>query len=371
MLFNDLMVLCDNNDAFAYTDINHTDGAVYRLFNYRLASWSDFHDNLNALECRGSLFREDDSEWKCVSRPPEKFFNLHEGDVDHNFLNPMQIMVKEDGSLISTFIDVNKNLAVKSKGSLYSEHAQAAMNIIKNSKELEDDLIVLGYMGYTVNMEYCSVNPLHRIVISHETNHLVVLNVRHNETGRYLTQLEIKYIKSISSLLNYWVDVKVIEDVNLFIESVPNMIDIEGYVIQKVTGEHVKLKTLWYLERHRAKDTITNPKALFNAVLDEILDDVRELFIDDNHALELINKGELYVNNIHNTLVQEVESYHKAHIEMDRKGYAINGRDVLSSGAFGLAMMLYTDKIPDYKKSLRKLYKDEIFRTKFIDEVYL
>lgn len=75
-LYNDLMKLCEN-EAFYYVD-QKVDGKVFRVFTYRLASYTEFCLP-NALECRGHTFLMDgDVAVDLVSLPPAKFFNYHE-----------------------------------------------------------------------------------------------------------------------------------------------------------------------------------------------------------------------------------------------------------------------------------------------------
>ena len=79
-LYNDLMKLCDENEAFYYTD-QQVDGRYYRIFLHRLASYTDFLEP-NALEGRGVMF-EMDNEGKdalpirLASLPFSKFFNYN------------------------------------------------------------------------------------------------------------------------------------------------------------------------------------------------------------------------------------------------------------------------------------------------------
>ena len=69
-LFDDAMKLCAENDAFYFVDQKMGD-TEYRIFTYRLASFSDFQ-NRNALEMRGHTFRKDADGWKLASLPPQK-----------------------------------------------------------------------------------------------------------------------------------------------------------------------------------------------------------------------------------------------------------------------------------------------------------
>jgi len=74
-LFNELMTLVEGNEAFFFNDWE-LDDTIYRNFNYRLASYSDFLEP-SALECRGHMFEidEDGNMVRLASLPPEKFFN--------------------------------------------------------------------------------------------------------------------------------------------------------------------------------------------------------------------------------------------------------------------------------------------------------
>ncbi len=85
-LYNDLMTLCQTgDDAFYYVDHTVTEHTKYRVFSYRLASYSDFLKP-NALNCRGVMFQMLDSGPLLVSLPMEKFFNLGEMSSDINTL---------------------------------------------------------------------------------------------------------------------------------------------------------------------------------------------------------------------------------------------------------------------------------------------
>ena len=84
VLFDNLMALTQN-EAFYYVDAVYG-GKTYRIFNYRLASYSDFllPDAFNA---RGTTFRLDDTGVELASLPPMKFFNLWE--------NPQTLHIKD------------------------------------------------------------------------------------------------------------------------------------------------------------------------------------------------------------------------------------------------------------------------------------
>lgn len=362
-LYNNLMQLVDNDEAFFYKDFP---GRTYtmRIFNYRLASYQQFLEP-GALECRGIMFSVDPNTGEMVdivSRPMEKFFNIHENPftMDVDFANPMQIMQKIDGSLISTYLDGGL-LNLKTKGSTESDQAIAAMNFLTNGLDmnapsLAKDLFMLEMDGYTVNLEY--VAPDNRIVIGYENEDLVVLNVRNRVTGEYLPKEQVP--QEYQHVHAHWVDrldVSELPDVEDFILRVPNMTGFEGYVVQLNNGQHVKIKTEWYLTQHRAKDSINSPRRLFEAVLEESTDDLRSLVYDDPVALQMIEEMELKVDNIYNHVVDTVERFYEANKHLERKEYAIKGQQELDSRVFGLAMNKFVGKTVDYKDFLRRNYK--------------
>ena len=135
-LFEDLMSLCSQCNSFYFKDVK-LDSIEYRIFNYNLCSYEQFHQYQSALNCRGTMFNITDLEnVKLVSLPPEKFFNYEEGNgVQIHPLGTCRLqMEKLDGSLISTYLHTNNEneqvLRLKSKGSLKSEQAEQSMNFL-------------------------------------------------------------------------------------------------------------------------------------------------------------------------------------------------------------------------------------------------
>lgn len=85
-LYKNLCALPSQTDAFYSVDQVGADGFTYRIFLYRLASYSDWLYP-GALESRGIMFRiEEDGSTTLVSRPMEKFFNWKEMSTDVNAL---------------------------------------------------------------------------------------------------------------------------------------------------------------------------------------------------------------------------------------------------------------------------------------------
>jgi T4 RnlA family RNA ligase len=368
-LYHHLMELVATNEAFSKKDQETLDGTIYRVFSYRLAGWSDFLLP-GALECRGIMFElVDDKPVRLASMPMQKFFNDGEGSVKHDYNTIVQIMLKADGSLISTYLHKGE-LRLKSKTALMSDHAVNAMRWLDLPAQasFKEQLFVMTGFGYTVNMEYTSPEPYMRIVVAYQEPKLTVLNIRNNADGTYLDRTELDYT-SFGAIQNHWIDDFCIpEDGQVFVDHIHEEVGIEGYVIQLQDGTLVKVKTDWYRALHFSKDSVTNPRRLYEAVLEETTDDLREMFSDDSYSLNLIEEMEQKVFKIYNHLVKTVEEYYEANKHLDRAAFAILGQKVLDKKAFSIAMMKYTGKVVDYKGLLKKWYKDFGFKDEKVVE---
>ena len=327
-LYDSLMGLCNTNDAFFFKDFLDRDGYTYRIFNYRLATYTDFM-NPGAMECRGIMFRfNKDGSMTCVSRPMEKFFNAGENPytMDLDYSGTRKIMLKEDGSLISTWIDVLGFLRLKTKGSLTSEQATDAERWLSwdANRKFREDLHTLNEDGWTVNMEW--VAPWNRIIMSYSEPKLVVLNVRHCETGDYLAEEcypESVYNRSVGHFTMHLAAGVALSNL---VEYVHGLEGFEGVVVQ-LPDRHVKIKTKWYSHLHAAKDSIDNPKALIATILSEGIDDLRAIFVDDSYVINKIDKYEALITHAYNFVYKRLEQFHAQWKDSSRKDYAIAAKE--------------------------------------------
>jgi T4 RnlA family RNA ligase len=275
-------------------------------------------------------------------------------------------MIKMDGSLISTFNHKN-TCRLKSKGSIQSTQVVESARFLQSKPDLLELLTYLTVSkDYTVNMEYCS--PTNRIVIGYLEPSLTILNVRNNKNGDYiywdaiiddLTTQNKKHL--IYPLSKNWVEVIIPPqtDHNSIYETfvMTEKEGIEGYVIQLNNGQCCKQKMQKYLHLHRNKDNISNPRKLFEAVLDEVTDDLRSLFHDDPLSLKIISEMEELVESIYNPLVDRLEKFYAANKHLERKEYAILGQQTFDR-EFGLAMNMYLKKDVKIKDFLKKNFKN-------------
>lgn len=364
-LFEELVALTKDSEVF-YKQEFKLDGKIYWIFNYRLASYSDFQLP-SAKWARGTMF-EVDSNGNLIhlaSLPMPKFFNAGENPETIGLdLNDIAwIEVKSDGSLMSTYIHDGK-LRLKSKGSLFSEQAIDAMVWLDRPENanLKYSLLSFASCGFTVNLEW--VAPWNRIVLGYKEPKLIVLNVMDHldidwfnidrEAAAFFAGIFQELIDKMNPLVDVGQSSK-----KEFAESIPSMQDdIEGFILVMKSGQRVKVKTDKYISLHHAKDSINNPRRLFECVLDEATDDLRSMFATDAVATQAIDEMEKLTQHLYNHLVSTVEKFYTENLSLDRKSYAVKGQADLNSMEFGLAMNLYVGRKNDYKTFMKSRYKE-------------
>ena len=133
VLYNRLMKICLSDTTttkFFYKDFVSSMGTKFRVFSYHIASYTDWTQP-GSLECRGIMFEMDfDKPVRIASRPMHKFFNLNENPFTMNLdLSKAEFaMTKEDGSLVSSYIDKGY-VYLKSKTSIFSDQALSASSL--------------------------------------------------------------------------------------------------------------------------------------------------------------------------------------------------------------------------------------------------
>lgn len=375
-IFDNLMELCTSSDPgkFFYEDFISLLGTNCRIFSYNYTSYSDWLKE-DALECRGIMFEidGDGNPIRIMSRPMEKFFNLEE--------NPMTIgldlssveygMVKADGSLVSTYID-NDMLFMKSKCSLTSDQALAATGIMNDFDNvgLRDRCIELAKQGFTLNFEY--VSPDNRIVLQYQEKELVLLNVRHNETGEYIKYSDILADPVLRKYLVAKADIDY---------SNPNWVDdirllegIEGFVFVMESGQKFKLKTEWYSDLHGMRDSFAKNEDLFETIVAGAADDIKALFSSDEYSVKKIEAFEaVHLNFLKDSLETIQEKYSRL-TGKDRKTFAVTAQEEFNkdnqSYLLGVFMQTYSGGI-DMSTIIDKLNETFIKNcSSFVPEEY-
>jgi len=340
-------------------------GWKYRIFGYMLASYTDFLQP-DALWCRGTMFlineKQEPQELTCL--PMKKFFNLGEtpiGMVSDRILNEdVLITEKRDGSLMSTYIDVDGNFKLKSKMSIKSDHCIEAMKLLDSDKYLELKKYLNFLAGLTavcdtadmtVDLEWTS--PNNRIVLGYDTDELTILSGQSLYDTSSVKLLTNRPRWDTTKIIEYptrW-SLKTFNDKSILKE---NKEGIEGYVVELKDGLRVKIKTDWYCLLHKNKEKISTPCNLYELCLNEQADDLIALFAGDDTTIQQIKDMQARAKTDYYDLKGSCDAFYFCNKELDRKSYAIKGQEMLTSSEFGLAMALYLGKEPDYVKILVK-----------------
>lgn len=379
-MFDRAELLVASSDAF-YRQEFEVNGKIYWVYNYRLASYTEF-ERPGGREMRGHMFEMKkelhvgcdthqpilenggvgaNNEYRYVpirlaALPMQKFHNLNECPLTMNLdLSKVDtVESKADGSLISSYMHEDR-LLLKSKGSLTSDQATSAMMwlALPENAHFRSNVYAWSRSGHTVNLEWCA--PDNRIVIGYEHPHLKVLNVRSMVDGSYVRRDVLE--SAFGEHMIQRVDTKGI-DVASFVQSVPDMLDdIEGFVA-RIGDLWFKIKTNKYLSLHHTKDSINNPRRLYEVILNDGVDDLRSMFHSDVVAIGMMDKMQVLVNDLHKKIVHTVETFHAENKHLDRKEYAIKGQAEVDRLYFGLVMAKYLKGTVDYKEFMKSKYKE-------------
>lgn len=333
IIFENLKKVCSESDKF-FMNIVEYKGHRLAVFDYMLTIPNDFA-NYYAIESRGSVFEvdENDDYVATVCLPYEKFFNRHElNNPTGNDINEMYrkkfrvnendliqglidlgheplIMEKRDGSII-TFFWLNGELDCKSNSSLTSDYKYEAMDIAKSNDFLYKRIHNLCKNDFSVITEYTSRNPTRQIVVPYEEDALIVTGVRDNLSGKYLTYQEI---------LNHFSQkytVRVFDDVEIDDYESEG---IEGYILWfEELGLRIKLKTKWYIDRHRIA-TALSPKQVWIMYLNEEVDDMVG-FVMPQHK-EYFDELIKQVDDLFNSIIHYGKELYEKHYSEDRKSF--------------------------------------------------
>jgi RNA ligase len=308
-------------------------------------------DSADLRECRGIVFAT--AAGVVTGRPLHKFFNVNEREETRveniDWTKVTRVMDKRDGSMIHT-VRTRDGLGLKSKKSFDSDVAQSAtlwLDSESNSriKDMCEDIMM---NNLTAIFEWTS--PDARIVLVYPEKKLTLLHVRHNVTGAYLAYDELLKLRD-------YYGVEVVEQVTEFnvnggkfniekmLDAVKTREGVEGWVIQFQNGNMVKVKTDWYMLRHRAM-TFVRERDIVELVLAEGLDDMKAMLVGDGIDITEILAIEASVVSDLNLLSKVVIGTVEEDSHLPRKSFAIKYKE---HPHFGLLMAQFIGKEPDFK----------------------
>lgn len=331
--FDDAMHVVSQSEAFYFTDEKLINGKQIRSFNYRLASFSDFSFPYS-WNMRGTTY---DLETKNIlALPMEKFFNYKENPFSDEkaILNKNIIRVSEkmDGSLIYFFLS-DGVLYCRTKGTVYSQQAQMAMEIVKKNEALKNNIYYEIEMGLTPMFEL--ISPRNQVVILYNTEELKYIFSRNMYTGEYIFSEHFS---------DFAVPSYPISSISDSLSMLQTMNHREGLVIMFSDGSMLKLKTDEYYNLAHLKDNLLNEKCLVRLILDEKVDEAKAIFVNDIELNKYIDEMAIKVIPTYNHLVTSAQNFYDKYKELSIKDYAILTDKELDLPAKHLAIGFYKGK---------------------------
>lgn len=294
----------------------------YIVFNYNVSfadTFPEVRTRQDAIrrEMRGLIFYPDG---RIASRRFHKFFNMNEREetlienIDWN--SDHVFMDKLDGSMISAFIYPDASIGWFSKmgETFVSVQVQRWLEQDSKRKETYENFVRYSFKsGKTAIFEWCS--PANRIVVRHDQSNLVLIAIRDNDTGSYMSGSGLKYIAE-----TYGIPCVSFTNKNIIDQ---NATDVEGWVVRFDNGHMVKVKTQWYLDLHKTKSYLEQEKDVVKLILDEKVDDLLSILESDGRK-RIEDYSKALHSKIHMT-VTEVEELIKVLKSngIDRKTFAL------------------------------------------------
>jgi len=324
-------------------------------------SMPDSFETPQARECRGIKFT---LGGKLLARPYHKFFNFGEPQMQiedlaasGRFHEPFDILEKLDGSMIHPIVVDDEVLFCTRMGT--TDVANQALLFATPHRDpvgtepwYLDFCYDLAKSSLTPIFEWCSRQQ--RIVLDYPQSQLILTAVRANNTGEYLKRDAMRsladpyFIPMVDVYTGDW------DGIHSFMEHVRDLQEAEGYVFRWHDGAMGKTKGQWYVDIHRAKDTITHEKRIVALILNDDLDDVLPFLLSNDYDRVINYRKDFWENidRLAETINTDVSAYATAsindgmHESEARKNFA-------------------TEFVPSYtdSSSLRKLlfqaWKDE------------
>lgn len=235
-------------------------------------------------ECRGIIFN---SNGDLISRRLHKFFNLNERtetlleNVD--FAKPHIILDKLDGSMITPIL-INGAVRWGTKMGL-TDVAAPVEKFIADHPEFQYEKFARDYIadGFTPIFEWCSRKQ--RIVIDYPEDQLVLIAVRNNITGEYVSYTDMYWRSfeygddTIPVVKGYDGSIKNMETL---LEKSKDLEGAEGWVVRFNDGHMLKVKGEWYVRIHKTKDNLNFEKNIVDMIITGKIDDVKSFMLNDD-----------------------------------------------------------------------------------------
>lgn len=232
-------------------------------------------------EVRNRILRKDlrgikfDLDGQLIQKPYHKFHNLNEKE-DYQLENidwsmPHTILEKLDGSMIvPIYHEKNDGFRLTTKMGI-TDVAMKAEVFLAESNKYWTFLRDMHEAGLTPMFEWFSKE--NRIVVHYPEPFLILTGVRETISGQYLRYEQIEKLSEKYDLpcVKFSYSGKKTQD---FLESVVDMVGIEGFIVRFDDGHMVKVKSLDYMKKHNSKEYVQSERQVVKMVLDNTFDDL-------------------------------------------------------------------------------------------------
>lgn len=343
--------IVQNSEAF-YCTRAEVNGYDVEMYDYRLASYMDFFENV-AYELRGLTFiyDVDNNEWiRHIAL--NKFFNINQTiDWMYEDVKDKKIVAlgdKADGSLITFVQFPDGDVRAKSKMSFNSEQAKMAQKIF------EEDMVLNEYIMFMIRHDLTPifelVSPHNQIVLDYPNTELRLLQVRYNKTTDTNTAGDYY---ATTSLIKVKDRIKLTEQLGEEFYNLDKLLELkktekgaEGYVGMFEDGQLFKIKHDWYLSLHGLVTEGTRENLLIQTILDENIDDVIAQLEPGEKRDFIIEQTKICTNKVNHLIVQfeTLRNKYFDECQSDRKTFAIA---YSKQPIFSFVMKSITNNIPE------------------------
>lgn len=215
---------------------------------------------------------------------------------------------KQDGSLIIPYLDSSNEIKFKTKFSFDNSIIDEVNLLIKKQKQTYKLFINELYkLNYQPLFEY--ISPTNKIVVDYNKSDLVLIAIRDMNDFSYI---EFYKYNKIMDLINKYnistTKINKMKNITLkeYYNQIKDLSGIEGFVVYTNKGLF-KLKTEWYMEKHRVANISLNDKKIRELIVNNKIDEID--FNNDDLLRERIKNLEIEYINLYNDFEEVLNKY--------------------------------------------------------------
>lgn len=280
-------------------------------------------------ECRGITF--DKATGEVVARKFHKFFNVNQREetAQHaiDWSQPHTVLSKADGSMITPYLRPSTDEIEWHTKMGLTEVAGPVNAFASRYPKFEE--VARHFIERDMTPIFEWVSREQKIIIDYPVDDLILLAIRDNRTGDYMTydrlvgagnEFDVSTIGQIEG------DVT---DPDAFLAAVRALEGEEGYVVRFDNGHMVKVKAEHYVRLHNMAAKLQVEKNVLELVLSSSLDDAKSLMTEDSR-----NRVEQYVEAIqrgaadYGARLKEYADREFARVGGDQKRFAVESVNV-------------------------------------------